>query len=99
MQLLGERASDGRIAREEELDDVARDLHAAGGVQARREAEAYVGRGDGARGVDAGKLHQRAQTGLRWAAELAQTNRSDGAVFVGERNGVRNGGNGEQLEK
>ena len=32
VQLFGERAGTGRITREEELNDVACDLHAAGGI-------------------------------------------------------------------
>src|ERR1700761_3036591 len=60
VQLLGERARDGWIAGEKKLDDIACDLHAARGVEARREPEADVGGGDGPRGVDAGKLHQGA---------------------------------------
>ena len=49
---------------EEHLDDVGGDVHAAGGVDAGSEAEADVGGGDGAGGVDLGELHEGAKAGL-----------------------------------
>jgi hypothetical protein len=99
VKFFGEGAGGGGVAREEELDDVAGDLHAAGGVEAGREAEADVGGGDGAGGVDAGELHERAETGLRGAAEFSEADVRDGAVFAGERDGVGDGGDGEELKE
>ena len=99
VEFLGERLRAAGVAREEELDDVAGDVHAAGGVDARGDAEAYFGGGGWAVERDLGDLHEGAKAGLDGVAELAETERDDGAVFAGERDGVGDGGDGDELEE
>ena len=87
------------VAGEEELDYVAGDVHAAGGVDAGGEAEAYFDGGGRAVEGDLGDLHEGAEAGLDGVAELAEAEGDDGAVFAGERDGVGDGGDGDELEE
>ena len=99
VEFFGQGAGAGGVAGEEHLDDVAGDVHAAGGVDARGDAEAYFGGGGRAVERDLGDLHQGAQAGLDGIAQLAQAESGDGAIFAGERDGVGDGGDGYQLEE
>ena len=100
LELGGQLGGAVRVARGEELDDLGGDVHAAGGVDARREAEGDVEAGEllGG-GIERGRGKERAQAGAHGAAQLAQAERGDGAVFAAERNGVGDGGDGRHLEK
>ena len=99
VEFFGEGAGKGGVAGEKHFDDVGGDVHAAGGVDARSDAEADVEGGDGAGEVDVGELHEGAEAGLRGLAELVEAKRGDGAVFAGERDGVGDRGDGEELEE
>ena len=50
-------------------------------------------------GIECGGGEERAEAGADGAAQLAQAERGDGAVFAVERNGVGDGGDGGHLEK
>ncbi len=89
----------GGISCEEELDDIAGDVHSAGGVDAGADAEAYFGGGGGAVRWNLRDLHEGAEAGLDGVAEFAQTECSDDAVFPVERHGVGDGGDGDELEE
>ena len=87
------------IAGEKQLDHVVRNVHAAGGVDARRNAEADLGRGRRAVQRDLGQLHQRAQAGLDGVRQRRKTQRRDRPVFADQRHRVRDGGDGDQLQE
>ena len=89
-----------RVARGEQLDDFGGNVHAAGGVDARREAKGDIEAGDlFCGGVERGGGKQGAQAGAGGAAQLAQAERGDGAILAVQRNGVGDGGDGRHLEK
>ena len=50
-------------------------------------------------GVERGGGEERAETGADGAAQLAQAERGDGAIFAAEGNGVGDGGDGRHFEK
>ena len=50
-------------------------------------------------GVERGGSEECAETGADGAAQLAQAERGDGAIFAVKRNGVGDGGDGRHLEK
>ena len=89
----------GRVFCEEEFDDVAGDVHAAGGVDAWGEAEADFGGGGGAVYGDLRDLHEGAQAGLDGVAKFAQAQSGDDAVLAFERDGVGDGSDGDELEE
>ena len=99
VEFLGQFLRAAGVTGEEELDYVAGDVHAAGGVDAGGDAEAYFGGGGGAVEGDLGDLHEGAQAGLDGVAELAEAEGYDGSVFAGEWDGVGDGGDGYQLEE
>ncbi len=99
VELLREcRGADG-VAREEELDDIGGDVHAAGGVDAGREAEADL-RGGGRlverEAATCMSARRPGWTGLRSSRRPSETM---AAVFAGERDGVGDGGDGDELEE
>ena len=98
--LCGQLRGAMRVARGEKLDDFGGDIHAAGGVDARRQAEGDVEAGElfGC-GIERGGGKERAETGAHGTAQLAQTNRRDGTIFAAQRNGVGDGGDGCHFEK
>src|SRR5271168_167660 len=63
----------GSVFREEEFDDLAGDVHSAGGVDAWREAKAYFDRGWCTVDRDLSDLHESAQAGLYGIAKFAET--------------------------
>ena len=81
--LAASSAARVRVARGKKLDDVGGDVHAAGGVDARRKAEGDIEAGEllGG-GIERGGGKQGAQAGARGAAQLAQAERGDGAIFA-----------------
>ncbi len=99
VEFLCEFGGAGWVFREEEFDDFAGDVHATGGVDAGGEAEAYFGRGGGAVDGDLRDLHEGAEAGLDGVAEFAQAEGGDDAVFSFERNGVGDGGDGDEFEE
>ena len=100
LELGGELSGAVRVARGEELDDVGGDIHAAGGVDARREAEGDIEAGELLAGrIERGRGEERAQAGADGAAQLAQAERGDGAVFAAEWNRISDGGDGGHFEK
>ena len=72
-------------------------VEAAGGVEARGEAEADRALVDAA-GVDARDVHQRLQAGLAGAGEPAQARAHEPAVLARERDDVGDGGERDQVE-
>ena len=100
LEFRGELDGAVRIARGKELDDVGGNVHAAGSVDARSEAKGDIEAGEllGG-GVERGGGEERAETGADGAAQLAQAERGDGAIFAVKRNGVGDGGDGRHLEK
>ena len=87
LERVGEPARLGLVLGEQQLERLARVPETAGRVQARREAEADGPGVDRGR-IDAGALHERAQTGLRRARERAQPGDGERAVLVDERDDV-----------
>ena len=83
LEFGGELGGAVRVARGKELDDVGGHVHAAGGVDARREAEGDVEAGElfGC-GIERGRGKERAQAGAHGTAQLAQAEGGDGAVFA-----------------
>ena len=91
-------ASGSRVV--EELDDFGGDVHAAGGVDARGEAESDIKAGDlFCGGVERGGGKERAQAGAGGLAEFAQAQGSNDPVFTAQRHGIGNGGDGGHLEE
>ena len=88
------------VAGAEQLDDFGGYVHAAGGVDARGEAEGDVEAGDLlCGGIERGGGEEGAQSSAGGVAQLAQAERGDGAIFAAERNGIGDGGDGGHLEK
>ena len=100
LEFCGEFGGAVRVASGEELDDFGGDVHAAGGVDARGEAEGDVEAGDllGG-GVERGGGEEGAETGTGGAAKLAQAEGGDGAIFAVKRDGVGDGGDGGHFQK
>ena len=89
-----------RVAGGEELDDFRGDVHAAGGVDARGEAEGYVEASDlFGGGVEGGGGEEGAEAGAGGTAQFAQAEGGDDAVLALERNGVGDGGDGCHFEE
>ena len=100
IELGGKIGSAMGVARGEKLDDVGGDVHAAGGVDARGEAEGDVEAGELLRGgVECGGGEERAETCANGTAQLAQAEGGDGTIFAAEGNGVGDGSDGRHLEK
>ena len=73
VELFGERLCAVRLARGEEFDDVGGDVHAAGGVDARGDAEADVDGGESAvRGILATCMSARRPGGRGGGAREAE---------------------------
>ena len=87
LERVGEPARLVLVLGEEQLERLARVPEPAGRVEARREPEADGPGVDRGR-IDAGALHERAQTGLRRARERAQPGDGERAVLVDERDDV-----------
>ena len=89
-----------RVAGGEELDDFGGDVHAAGGVDARGEAEGDVEAGDlFGGGVEGGGGEEGAESSAGGTAQFAEAEGGDDAIFALERNGVGDGGDGGHFEK
>ena len=100
LQLCGQLDGTVGVARRKKLDDVGRDVHAAGGVDARGEAKGDIEAGDLlACRVERSSGEERAETGADGTAELTQAECGDGAIFAVEGHGVSDGGDGRHLEK
>ena len=100
LQLGGQLGGARRVARAEKFNHLRGHVHAPRGIDARRQPERDIEAGDFlSRGIEAGGGKQRAQTGARGAAELAQSKCRDRAVFAAQRHGVGNGGDGCHLQK
>ena len=98
--LLASSVGAVRVARGEKLDDFRGDVHAAGGVDARREAKGDVEAGELlGRGIERGRGKERAETGAHGPAQLLQSNCRDGAIFAAQRNRVGDGGDGCHFEE
>ena len=95
-QLAG---ADG-IARGEELDDLGGDIHAAGGVDARADAEADVSGGERTtRGVELRYVEERTQAGIHGTAQAVDAEARDDAVLAQQRHGIGDGGDHQHLEE
>ena len=99
VELLRQFAGAGRVPSEEEFDDVVRNVHAAGRVDAGRDAEADFGRCRCAIQRDFSELHQRAQAGLDRIRKCSKPQCRDRAVLAGKRDRVGDRGNGDELQK
>jgi hypothetical protein len=97
--LLRQLAGARRVAGEEQFDHRHGGIHAAGGIQARRNLERHL---SGCRHSVAGKarhVQQRAQAGVADGAQTAQPVFDQDAVLAGERHHVGHRGDGHQLEE
>ena len=93
VQLRGQLPCAGYIAGGEELNHIGGYIHAAGCIDAGRNAEAEIAGGDRSLSrVELGDLHQCAQTGARRAMELLQTNAGENAILAQQRHRVGNSG-------
>ena len=100
VELLREFCGRGRGSRVRKSSTTSRgDVHAAGGVDTRGEAEADLVCGGGAVQGDFGDLHEGAEARLNGVGELAQADGDDGAILAGEGDGVGDGGDGDELEE
>ena len=99
VEFPGQLPRAGRVACKQQLNHVVRDVHAPGGVDARRDAEANLGRGRRAVEGDLGELHQRAQARLHGICKSSKTQSRNHAILARECDGVCNRGNGHQLEE
>ena len=85
------------VAREQEVERLARMAEPAGGVDPRAEAEPEVG-GAQARTIDAGHLHQRRQPGSLAACEATQAGAHERAVLVAQLDHVGDRREGDEIE-
>ncbi len=99
VEVFGEAPRLFFAVRLEQLDDGARGVHPPGGVDARAEAEAEVGGAHPATVAAARDLHQRAQAGVRGLPQVGEAERDDRAVLADELRHVRDGADGDDLEK
>src|SRR5205823_947431 len=100
VQLLRDLHSGLRIARAEEIYHALRYVHTTGGIDARRDAERYIGGGQVALTVlKLRYLHKHAQTRVAWIAQSLQAQFRDDAVLSHERDRVGDGCNRHHLEK
>ena len=100
LEIGGEFERTGAVARGKELNDLRGDVHAAGGVDARGQAEGDVEAGERLGcGIERGHLKERAQARADGTAQLANPERGDGAVLAAQWNGIGDGGDGSHFEK
>ena len=100
LQLRGEFVGAGFVARGEELDDFGGDVHAAGGVDAGREAEGDVDGRERATGrIDLRFAHQGSQAESDGTAQFGEAERDEDTIFAEQRNGIGDGGDGQHLEE
>ena len=99
IEFAGEFGGAIRGSGEEELDDVGGDIHATGGVDAGRDAEADLGGCGCAIERQIGDTHEFAEAGLDGIGELTEAERGDDAIFPDQRYGVGDGGDGDELEE
>ncbi len=100
LELGGKFAGAGMVAGGEKLDDFGGDVHAAGGVDARSEAEGDVEAGERlGGGIERSGGEESAQAGADGTAQFAQAECGDDAILAVERNGIGDGGDGRHLEK
>ncbi len=98
--LAASSAARVRVAGGEEFDHLGGNVHAAGGVDARRQAKGNVEAGElPGGGIEGGGSEEGAQSGADRAAQFAQAERGDGAVFAVQGDRIGNGGDGSHLEK
>ena len=100
IEFVGERAGAFDVARGEELDDFRGDVHAAGGVDARADAEANVAGSERATcGVELRDIEQGAQPGVHRTPQAGDAKRGDDAVLAEQRDCIRDGGDDQHLQE
>ena len=99
-ELGGEFVGAGCVAGGEELDDFGGDVHAAGGVDARGEAEGDVEAGDllGG-GIERGGGEEGAEAGAGGLTESTEAERGDDTVFTAQGDGIGDGGDGGHFKE
>ncbi len=96
LDLLGQRLGLVARGREQQVERERGVAEAAGGVDARREAEAEIGRAH-ARRIDARARHQRAQARPIGLGEAPHPAAHERAVLVGERHDVGDRGERDEI--
>jgi hypothetical protein len=100
LQLVGELGGAGSVTGAEQFNDVGGNVHAAGGVDAGREAEGDIEAGDrlGCR-IELGCGEECAEACSDRLAQFAQAQGGDHAILATERNGIGDGGDGGHFEE
>ncbi len=99
MKLTRQIAGAGGVRRQEKLYRGLRAVHAAGGIEAGRDAESDLAGGGRGGAGETRHIEERAQARIANIAQTGEAEGDDGAVLAGERNHVRHGGDGRQLEE
>ena len=98
LDLVGKRLRLTPIRREDQLQRELGMAEPAGGVDARRQAKAEIGRAD-ARRIDAGRDHQRAQARAIAASEAAHASSHERAVLIDQRHDIGDRRQRDEIEQ
>ena len=88
-----------QIFHAEQIDHIARHVHAAGGIQSRRDAEGDFGRSKSAAVTKFRHFEQRLQPGIYGPAQSLKAEFCEHAIFAEQRHGIRDGGDGDDLHE
>ncbi len=91
IEAVGDVAGAGRVFHAEQFNDVFRHVHAAGGIQARRDAERHFAGAQRTRAAYLRHFEQRPQPGIHRGAQGIESELGEDAVFAGQRHRVGHG--------
>ena len=98
VEFVGDLAGAGRVFHAEEFDHVAGNVHAAGGVDAGRNAESNFARSQWP-AADLRNFEQRLQPRIYRGAQRFETEFGEYAILPGQWHGVRDGGDGDYFHE
>ena len=87
------------IIGQKHIDRVLCVVHAAGGVDARRDLKSHLARAGGTAVEQPGKFQNRAQSGILGLVQILEAVLDDHAVFPDQRHHVCHGRDGHQLQE
>src|ERR1041384_5032896 len=99
VQLFGNLLAAYLVFAGEELDHVARHIHASGGVDARPQTKAHIAGSERTAIRQPGDLHQRLEAAIHRPAEPFKPQPGNNSVLAHQRHGIGDSGNGNHLEK
>ncbi len=99
IQLLCQLRGPLGIPSQKQLDNIARNIHASGCIDARCKPKTYLGRRGWTIRRDLCHLHQCSQSRLDWIAKCLQPQCRNYAVLAFQRHRIRNRRNRHQLQK